>query len=162
MAKSTKPAAHQAGRSNKERQELMRATDQAAAEIIDEFSFFDDWADKYEQLIDQGRQLPPLPDKYRVDACKLSGCQSTVWFAAEQQAGGQLRYFADSDAAIVRGLIALLLRVYSDKPPADILATEPDFLAKIGLDKHLSATRRNGLASMISAIRAAASKAQIS
>jgi sulfur transfer protein SufE len=74
----------------------MRATEQAAAEIIEEFSFFDDWADKYEQLIDQGRQLPPLPDKYRVDGCKLSGCQSTVWFAAEQQADGQLRYFADS------------------------------------------------------------------
>ncbi len=140
----------------------MRATEQAAAEIIDEFSFFDDWADKYEQLIDQGRQLPPLPEKYRVDGCKLSGCQSTVWFAAEQQAGGQLRYFADSDAAIVRGMIALLLRVYSDKQAADILATQPDFLAKIGLDKHLSATRRNGLASMVSAIRAAASSAQAS
>lgn len=136
----------------------MRPTEQAAADIVDEFSFLEDWADKYQQLIDQGRHLAPLPDKYRNDGCKLSGCQSTVWFAAETDAKGRLIYHADSDAAIVKGLIALLLRVYSGQLPEDILATSADFLNQIGLDRHLSATRKNGLASMMAAIRQAAAE----
>ncbi len=131
-----------------------------AAEIIDEFSFFDDWADRYQHLIDQGRHLAPLPEAYRTDDHKLSGCQSTVYFAAEAEDGGAIRYFAESDAAIVQGLAALMLRVYSGLTPDEVLATQPDFLAEIGLDKHLSPTRKNGLASMVSAIQAAARQMQ--
>ena len=129
---------------------------QRAAEIIDEFSFFDDWADRYQHLIDQGRHLAPLPDAYRTDAHKLSGCQSTVYFGSEAGADGTICYYAESDAAIVQGLAALMLRVYSGLSPDEVLATQPDFLADIGLDKHLSPTRKNGLASMVSAIQAAA------
>lgn len=128
----------------------------AAAEIVDEFSFFDDWADRYQHLIDQGRRLGPIADIYRTDAHKLTGCQSTVYFAAEKSDSGDIHYSAESDAAIVQGLVALLLRVYSGRPAADILAVGPDFLSDIGLDKHLSPTRKNGLASMMTAIRHAA------
>ena len=128
----------------------------AAAEIIDEFSFFDDWADRYQHLIDQGRRLSPIAEAHRNDAHKLQGCQSTVYFAAEKSVTGDIYYSAESDAAIVQGLVALLLRVYSGRPAADILATGPEFLSEIGLDKHLSPTRKNGLASMMGAIRHAA------
>lgn len=129
---------------------------EAATEIIEEFSFFDDWADRYQHLIDQGRRLAPIAESYRDDAHKLQGCQSTVYFAAEKHVTGVIHYAAESDAAIVQGLVALLLRVYSGRPAADILATEPTFLQEIGLDKHLSPTRKNGLASMMHAIRRAA------
>ena len=128
----------------------------AAAEIIEEFSFFDDWADRYQHLIDQGRRLTPIAEAYRNDAYKLQGCQSTVYFAAEKRVTGDIHYAAESDAAIVQGLVALLLRVYSGRPAKDILATEPTFLEDIGLDKHLSPTRKNGLASMMHARRHAA------
>ena len=134
-------------------------TNQAEAEaalIIDEFGFFDDWEDRYQMVIDQGRRLSPLPDRYRTDSYRLRGCQSVVYFAAEKDAAGTIRFFAESDAAIVQGLVALLLRVYSGRSGAEILATEPEFLQKIGLDSHLSATRKNGLASMLQAIKSAA------
>ena len=126
-----------------------------ASEIIDEFSFFDDWADKYQHLIDQGRSLAPLPDQYRDDAYILKGCQSVVYFASDSEEG-QLVFHAASDAAIVQGLIALLVRVYSKQAPDDILAQDAQFLAEIGLDKHLSATRKTGLAAMVTAIHDAA------
>jgi len=134
-------------------------TNQATAEaalIADEFGFFDDWEDRYQMVIDQGRRLAPLPDKYRTDSYRLRGCQSVVYFAAEKDEDGTIRFLAESDAAIVQGLVALLLRVYSGRSAAEILATDPDFLQKIGLDSHLSATRKNGLASMLQAIKAAA------
>lgn len=135
---------------------MAESAKEAADEIVEEFGFFDDWADRYQHLIDQGRRLGPIAEIYRTDAHKLKGCQSTVYFAAEKTVTGDIIYSAESDAAIVQGLVALLLRVYSGKPAADILATGPDFLNEIGLDKHLSPTRKNGLASMMSAIRHAA------
>ena len=129
----------------------------AEAEIIaDEFGFFDDWEDRYQMLIDQGRKLAPIPDRYRHDDFRLRGCQSGVYFAAERDPDDKITFMAQSDAAIVQGLVALLLRVYSGRTAKEILETEPDFLSKIGLDSHLSATRKNGLASMLNAIKTAA------
>ena len=129
---------------------------QQAEEIIDEFSFFDDWADRYQHLIDQGRRLAPLDPSYQTAENQLKGCQSVVYFTSMCDAGGRIHFSASSDAAIVQGLIALLLRVYSERPPQEILELSPDFLEKIGLDKHLSPTRKNGLASMVEAIKQAA------
>ena len=130
---------------------------QAEAEaIIDEFGFFDDWEDRYQLLIDQGRKLSAFPDALRDDAHRLRGCQSVVYFAAERDATDIVTFSATSDAAIVQGLVALLLRVYSDRTPEEIRDTEAEFLSEIGLDSHLSATRKTGLASMLTAIKAAA------
>ena len=130
----------------------------AQAEVIEEFAFFDDWMDRYQYLIDLGRRLPPLPDDELVDANKIKGCQSQVWFVAEQD-GERLMFRATSDAAIVSGLIALLLRIYSGRRPQEILDTPPDFVAALALEQHLSATRSNGLASMLKAIRRFAAEA---
>ncbi|MBT5574407.1 SufE family protein [Alphaproteobacteria bacterium] len=127
-------------------------------EIIDEFSFFDDWADRYQHLIDLGRKLPNLPEKYQNDSYKLSGCQSTVWFVADKTEDNLIQFKAQSDAAIVQGLVALMLRVYSGRTAAEILSTNPDFLTEIGLDKHLSPSRKNGLSAMITKIRTSASQ----
>ena len=124
-----------------------------ADEIIAEFSFFDDWADRYQHLIDQGRRLPQIRPEWQDEAHILKGCQSVVYFGAETDAAGCIHFSASSDAAIVQGLIALLLRVYSGRQPEEILAIGPEFLTEIGLDKHLSPTRKNGLASMIDAIK---------
>ena len=131
-----------------------------ATEIVDEFSFFDDWADRYQHLIDQGRHLPALPPQYLHDDYVLKGCQSVVHFASEIDDKGHLQFHAASDAAIVQGLIALLIRVYSGQAPAAILEQDSSFLADIGLDKHLSATRKTGLAAMVTAIHEAARKTQ--
>jgi len=136
----------------------MKASEQAA-EIVDEFSFFDDWEDRYQHLIDMGRRLPPLEDKHKVEENRLRGCQSVVHFKAEYDAP-VLRFHAGSDAAIVQGLIAVMLRVYSGQTPADIISTQPDFLYQIGLDEHLSPTRKNGLASLVTAIMDAARRQQ--
>ena len=132
--------------------------DEAVETLIDEFSFFDDWADKYQHLIDQGRHLPAMKPEWQTEEYQLKGCQSVVYFASEEK-DGLLYFSASSDAAIVQGLIALLLRVYSARKPAEILSVEPVFLSEIGLDKHLSPTRKTGLASMVSAIKAAAGEA---
>ena len=130
----------------------------AEAEIIaEEFDFFDDWEDRYQMLIDQGRKIAPIPEKYRHEDFRLRGCQSLVYFAAERGPDDKITFMAQSDAAIVQGLVALLLRVYSGRTAKEILETEPDFLSQIGLDSHLSATRKNGLASMLNAIKTAAS-----
>ena len=131
-----------------------------ASEIVDEFSFFDDWADRYQHLIDQGRHLPALPPRYQQDEYILKGCQSVVHFASERDDEGRLVFHAGSDAAIVQGLIALLVRVYSGQEPQAILDQDSGFLAEIGLDKHLSATRKTGLAAMVTAIHEAAKSAQ--
>ena len=128
-----------------------------AEAITDEFGFFDDWEDRYQMLIDQGRKLAPIPEKYQHDDFRLRGCQSVVYFVAEREPDDKITFMAQSDAAIVQGLVALLLRVYSGRTAKEILETEPDFLQKIGLDSHLSATRKNGLASMLNAIKTAAS-----
>jgi cysteine desulfuration protein SufE len=130
----------------------------AQAEVVEEFGFLDDWMDRYQYLIDMGRKLPELTEDERVDANKIRGCQSQVWFVAESR-GDRLEFRAISDAAIVSGLIALLLRIYSGRRPQEILDTPPDFVAALELEQHLSPTRSNGLASMLKAIRAFAAEA---
>jgi cysteine desulfuration protein SufE len=126
------------------------AGEQAA--LIAEFSFFDDWMDRYQYLIDLGRRLPEMPEEYIRDEFKLKGCQSQVWFVGEA-VGDRLLFRAVSDAAIVSGLVAVLLRIYSNRTPREILDAEPDFIAEIGLETHLSPTRKNGLGAMVTAIK---------
>lgn len=134
-------------------------TAQAQAEqIIADFAFFDDWQERYQHLIDLGRRCPPLDPAHKVEANRLMGCQSLVYFKAEYD-GGVMRFYASSDAAIVQGLIALMVQVYSGQTPQDILATPPEFLREIGLDAHLSATRKNGLAALVGAIMTEARQA---
>ncbi|MFK7957973.1 MAG: SufE family protein [Lysobacterales bacterium] len=121
------------------------------AEIVDEFGFFDDWMDRYEYIIDLGRQLPPFPEADKTDANRLYGCQSQVWLTASGESDA-VTFQATSDSAIVCGLIALVLRVYSGQPAAQILSHPPQFVEDIGLKAHLSPTRSNGLASMLDTI----------
>ncbi len=125
---------------------------EAQAAIADEFALFSDWSERYQYLIDLGRKLPDLPDSLKTEAHRLHGCQSNVWIVAEGDAD-RMEYRAISDSAIVSGLIHLALRVYSGRPAAEILATEPDYIAAIGLAKHLSPTRSNGLAALLAFIR---------
>jgi len=125
---------------------------QAQQTIIEEFNFFDDWLERYQYLIDLGKKLPALKPDERTDDRLLAGCQSNVWFVAEGDAE-HLEFRANSDAAIVSGLIALILRVYSGRSAEEIMATEPEFIEAIGLSQHLSATRANGLAAMLQAVR---------
>jgi cysteine desulfuration protein SufE len=130
----------------------------AQEELVEEFRFFDDWMDRYQYLIDLGRRLPEFPDADRIESNKIKGCQSQVWFVASEQ-NGRLNFRAISDAAIVSGLIAMLLRIYSGKRPEDILETPPTFVSALQLEQHLSPTRSNGLSSMLQAIRNFATKA---
>jgi len=130
----------------------------AQDELVEEFRFFDDWMDRYQYIIDMGRRLPEFPDADRIDDNKIRGCQSQVWFVADAH-DGVLEFRAISDAAIVSGLIAMLLRIYSGKRPEDILATPPDFVSALQLEQHLSPTRSNGLSSMLEAIRNFATEA---
>ena len=130
----------------------------AQDEVVEGFGFFDNWMDRYQYLIDLGRRLPPLSAAELVDENKIRGCQSQVWFVAEEQ-DGRLTFRANSDAAIVSGLIALLLRIYSGRHPQEILDSPPDFIAALQLEQHLSPTRSNGLASMLKAIRRFATEA---
>ena len=130
----------------------------AQREVVEEFSLFEDWMDRYQYLIDLGRRLPEFPEALRTEENRIRGCQSQVWFVADEK-DGRLHFRAISDAAIVSGLIALLLRVYSGKRPQDILDTPPDFVTALELESHLSPTRSNGLASMLKAIRGFAAEA---
>lgn len=130
----------------------------AQREVIDEFAMFEDWMDRYQYLIDLGRRLPDFPEELKTDENLIRGCQSQVWFVASEK-DGRLEFRAISDAAIVSGLIALLLRLYSGRYPQDILDTPPDFVAALELESHLSATRSNGLSSMLKAIRGFATEA---
>jgi cysteine desulfuration protein SufE len=131
---------------------------EAQKELIEEFQFFDNWMDRYQYLIDLGRRLPEFPESDRIDDNKIRGCQSQVWFVASEH-DGRLEFRAISDAAIVSGLIAMLLRIYSGRQPRDILDTPPDFVSALQLEAHLSPTRSNGLASMLKAIRNFAAEA---
>ena len=144
---------------NARREDVLNAGDAAVqAEqdaIAEEFSFFGDWTERYQYLIDLGRKLPPFPDESRTEANKVTGCQSQVWLVASGDAD-RIEFRAISDSAIVSGLIALLLRVYSGRSARVILDTEPRFVESIGLAKHLSPTRSNGLAAMLAAIKAKA------
>ncbi|MEM1175831.1 MAG: SufE family protein [Pseudomonadota bacterium] len=137
---------------------MSNEVEQAQAEVIEEFAFLDDWMDRYQYIIDMGKRLQPLPDDERVDDNLIRGCQSRVWMIAET-VDDRLSIRAISDAAIVSGLIAILLRIYSGRRPQDILDTSPDFVASLGLEQHLSPTRSNGLASMLKAIRRYAGEA---
>lgn len=130
-------------------------------EIISEFSGFDDWMDKYNYLIDMGKSLPVIDDKYKVDQNLITGCQSRVWLHSEYQ-GGIIVFTADSDAVITKGIVNLLIRVFSGHTPDEIIGAETEFLDVIGLKDHLSPTRSNGLLSMIKQIKlyALAYKAQ--
>lgn len=132
--------------------------EQAQAAIAEEFAFFGDWTERYQYLIDLGRKLPPLADAEMTDANKVDGCQSQVWIVVSGDAD-QLDMRAASDSAIVSGLVALLLRVYSGRSAREILDTDPSFINAIGLGKHLSPTRSNGLASMVKTIKAHAERA---
>lgn len=131
---------------------------QAQAAIKEEFAFFSDWAERYQYLIDLGRKLPPFPDAWKTEEHRLLGCQSMVWIVPQGDAQ-RLEFQAVSDSAIVSGLIFLALRVYSGRPAAEILATEPDYIADIGLAKHLSPTRSNGLAALLAFIQQTAQAA---
>ena len=124
----------------------------AQEEIVETFSLLEDWTDRYQYLIDLGRQLAPLPETFRTEQYRLKGCQSQVWIKTSLE-DGRLHILAASDSSIVSGLIALLLKVYGDRRPADILSTPPEFIRRIGLDEHLSPTRSNGLAAMVQQIR---------
>jgi len=128
---------------------------QAQAELVEEFGFFDNWMDRYQYIIDMGKQLPAFPEALKTPENKIQGCQSNVWIHHERQ-GDQLHFQATSDAAIVSGLIAVLMRIYNDRSPAEIVATPPSFLEELGLDKHLSPTRSNGLHAMLKRIFAVA------
>ena len=120
--------------------------------IADEFAFFSDWSERYQYLIDLGRKLPDFPDEYRTEAHRLHGCQSMVWIVPSGDAD-RLEFAAISDSAIVSGLIYLALRVSSGRSAQQILATDPAYISAIGLAKHLSPTRSNGLAALIVFIR---------
>ena len=116
--------------------------------IIDEFSGFDDWLDRYQLLIDLGNGQEPLPQEYKTDNNLIEGCQSRVWLQADL-VDGKVIFRAESDALIVKGIVSLLISVYSGQTPDDILASEPYFVEAIGLKEHLSPTRSNGLVVMI-------------
>ena len=118
-------------------------------EIIEEFSAFDDWMDKYQLLIDTGSDQEPLPEKYKTEQNLIDGCQSRVWLQADMTEEGLLHFQAESDALIVKGIIALLVRVLSDHTPQEILDTDLYFIERIGLREHLSPTRSNGLLAML-------------
>ena len=132
--------------------------DEAQQALIEEFGFFDNWMQRYEYLIDLGRQLAPLDAEFLKDEFKLRGCQSQVWLIARHE-DDKLVFEANSDAAIVSGLIAVVLRIYSNRTAQEIIDTAPDFIAAIGLDDHLSPTRKNGLGAMLQTIKECAQRA---
>ena len=125
---------------------------EAQTAIAEEFSFFGDWSERYQYLIDLGRKLPTFPDAWKTEEHRLHGCQSMVWIVPSGDAG-RLDFAAASDSAIVSGLVFLALRVYSGRSAGEILATAPDYIAGIGLAKHLSPTRSNGLAALLAFIQ---------
>ena len=121
-------------------------------EIIDEFNLFDDWMERYEYLIDLGMSLAPIKSEYQTEDNLIKGCQSKVWLHAQLE-GDKVIFTAASDAILTKGIIALLLRVFSDRTPQEILSADTSFIDKIGLKEHLSPTRANGLVSMIKQIK---------
>lgn len=121
-------------------------------EIIDEFSMFDDWDERYQYVIDLGKTLPLAEEQYKTDENIIKGCQSRVWLHAEQK-DGKVFFTADSDAILTKGIIAILIRVFSGQEPKDILEADTGFIDEIGLKEHLSPTRANGLVSMVKQIK---------
>ena len=122
-------------------------------EIIEEFSGFDDWMDKYQLLIDLGNEQEPLEEKYKTEQNLIDGCQSRVWLQADMEDDGTLYFKAESDALIVKGIVALLIRVLSGHAPQEILDADLYFIEEIGLKEHLSPTRSNGLVAMVKQMR---------
>ena len=128
---------------------------QAQQEVVDEFAMFTDWQDRYEHLIELGKDLPLIAPEHKVEDNLVRGCQSRVWLAAEQHAstplnaGPIVHFTADSDAMITKGIVALLVRVYNDRTPKEILGASTDFIDRIGLHEHLSPNRANGLSAML-------------
>lgn len=133
------------------------SAEQAQQDIAEEFAFFSDWTERYQYLIDLGKQLPIFPEACKTEIFRVHGCQSMVWLVPSGDAS-KMHFAAISDSAIVSGLIALVLRVYSDRSAQEIIDTEPQFVARIGLAKHLSPTRSNGLAAMLSKLKSYAAQ----
>ncbi len=123
-------------------------------EVIEEFSEIDDWMDRYGYIIDLGNQLPPIDEKYKTPKYLIEGCQSRVWINAELTDDGKVKFEVDSDAIIVKGIIALLIKVLNDQKPEDILNADLYFIDRIGLSEHLSPTRSNGLLAMVKQMKA--------
>jgi len=130
----------------------MKSINQIQDEIIEEFSMFEDWMEKYEYIIDLGKELPLLHEEQKTDERLIHGCQSRVWVNTEMSES-KLHFTADSDAIITKGIISLLIRVLSNQTPQDIVTTELYFIGKIGLQEHLSPTRANGLVGMINRLK---------
>ena len=130
----------------------MSSIKEAQEEIIDEFSMFDDWMQRYEYIIDLGKNLPLIDEQYKTDDNIIKGCQSKVWLHADED-NGRVVFTADSDAILTKGIIAILIRVFSGHTPQEILDADTDFINEIGLKEHLSPTRANGLVSMIKQIK---------
>lgn len=131
----------------------MSTINQIQDELIEDFELFDDWESKYEYIIDLGKQLPTLDDKYKTEENIIKGCQSRVWLQTSIQ-GNNLIFDADSDAIIVRGLVSMLVKVLSGHTPEEIAQSELYFMERIGLHQHLAQTRSNGLASMVKQMKA--------
>ncbi len=121
-------------------------------DIVSEFAMFDDWMQRYEYMIELGKSLPKIEEKYKDDAHLIKGCQSKVWVHAGLE-DGKVLFTADSDAIITKGIIAILIRAFSGQKPSDILAAKTDFIDQIGLKEHLSPTRANGLVSMVKQLK---------
>lgn len=138
--------------SNDNNYEITMTIQDKKNKLIKDFEQYTEWEDKYKYLIELGRKMKPISEEYKTDKYKIEGCQSQVWIKANLE-DGKIFFEADSDAAIVKGLIAILLEVYSGHTPDEILSNPPDFLSKIGIDKHLSPTRKNGLAAMMKQIQ---------
>ena len=137
----------------------MKSIEDIQKDIIDEFAVYDEWLDKYEYLIDLGREMPLIEESDKTDANLIEGCQSRVWLSSSADAEGRLHFRADSDAIITKGIISLLIRVFEGQTPADILAADLHFIDAIGLRENLSPTRAGGLAAMIKRIREIATAA---
>jgi len=125
-----------------------KSIEQVQNEIVEEFELFDDWTDRYEYIIDLGKKNHPLPEEFKVESNLIKGCQSQVWLIANLE-NGLIQFRADSDAIIVKGLVALLIRVLSGHKPGEIASSELFFIDKIGMTNHLAQTRSNGLLSMV-------------
>ena len=131
---------------------MLETIEDIQAEIVDEFAFFEDWMQRYEHMISLGKSLPLIAEDFKNEDHLIKGCQSKVWVHAALE-DNKLVFTADSDAIITKGIIAILIRAFSNQKPADILAAKTDFIDEIGLKEHLSATRANGLLSMIKQIK---------
>jgi len=122
------------------------------SELVDEFSMFDDWMERYEYMIELGKSLPMIDSQYKKDENLIKGCQSKVWLHAELE-DNKIVYTADSDAIITKGIVSILIRTFTNQSPSEILSADTNFIDEIGLKEHLSPTRANGLVSMIKQIK---------